>query len=349
MKRLVDLRTDTSSSPTEGMRDAMRDAEVGNDEFREDPSINKLEALAAEKLGKEAGLFLASGTMANLVALMTFCGPGDSLIVGSGSHITLYERAVISKFGGIMPLIVDDDLGRLDIGQIERRFAAKSNLDIKLIALENTHNSAGGVVLTPDDMIEYRRIADKHGTVLYVDGARIFNSAVAQGIPAKDLARDADALMFCLSKGLCAPVGSVLVGTIGFIDHARETRAMLGGQMRKAGILAAAGCVALENMIGELAKDHEKAAFLGNELAGIEGIIIDPRRVQTNIVLADISPLAITADEFAQELEGLGVCLSVFTDRAVRFITYRDIAYRDLEYTLEAVKKIVKQLASRSL
>lgn len=343
MKRFVDLRSDSSSLPTEAMREAMRNATVGNDAFGEDPSVNSLESLAAEMLGKEAAMFVASGTMANLVAIMAYAQPGEAIITGTASHIILYEMASVSAVAGVVPLCIDDSSGVMAPEAIEDALKRKSHLRFKAIALENPHNVAGGTVLTPKDMATYSAVANRYDIPLYVDGSRIFNAAVAQGVSAAELVNEADAVMFCLSKGPCAPVGSVLVGRPDFIKRARTKRAMLGGQWRQAGILAAAGTVALRMMTERLAIDHRNAKLVAKWLSEIADIHCDPSRVQTNIVLFDISPLGVKADDFNKELEEFGVFVSVFGESVIRFITYKDVTLDDLKYSVEIVRKVTER------
>lgn len=317
----------------------MAEAEVGNDAFGEDPSVNRLEELAASMLGKEAALFAASGTMANLVSLLTFLRRGQSVILERTSHIMLYEMGSLT-ISGALPICLRDGDGRPDPNEVEEVLKTGSSLKPALIALENTHCCSGGTIVTPDEMRTYRELADKYGASVYVDGARIFNSAIALGIDAKELAADADALMFCLSKGLCAPVGSVIVGTASFIRRARQNRMFVGGQMRQAGVIAAAGTVALETTVERLKEDHDRARGLAEELAEIDGITVDQSRVQTNMVFFETRD----ARRLAKLLERRGVLVSDFSETKIRLITYRDITDEDIDYTLQAVTEAAAEM-----
>ena len=341
---MIDLRTDTSSMPTDEMREAMRNAEVGNDAFGEDPSVNRLEAISAERLGKEAALFVASGTMGNLIALLAHAEWGDAVLVGAKTHIALFESAGMARLGGLFPVIIREHEGKLNLTQIEDQLSAVSSLRYRVMTLENTHNAAGGVVLTLEDMRRYAGLARKYELLLHVDGARIFNAAVAQGMEVKELARDADSLMFCLSKGLCAPVGSVLVGDRKFIAKAREIRALLGGQMRQAGVIAAAGIVAIEKMVDRLSADHENARFLADGLAKIEGIVVRTSPPQTNMVFFDVSGLDLNARDFSESLCRYGVYSSPFDDAVIRFITYKDITRSELTRVLEITERGAREV-----
>ncbi|MBZ0300756.1 MAG: low-specificity L-threonine aldolase [Anaerolineae bacterium] len=295
----IDLRSDTVTWPTPAMREAMANAPVGDDVYGEDPTINQLEAEAAAMLGKEAGLFVTSGTMGNLTAVLTHCGRGHEMILGNQAHIFRSEVGSAAAYGGVQPFTIPvQPDGTLDLGDI--RAAIRSENEhfprTRLICLENTQGSTGGMPLTAEYTAQVGDIAREHGLKLHIDGARIFNAAAALHVPARDLAAPADSLSFCLSKGLCAPVGSVLVGSHEFIAEARRTRKSLGGGLRQAGILAAAGLIALREMTQRLGEDHANACALAEGLATIPYIHIDPTRVCTNMVLftfADELPISI--------------------------------------------------------
>ena len=297
--RAVELRSDTMTRPTPAMRKAMAEAEVGDDVFGEDPTVNRLEMLAAERLGKEAALFVSSGTMANLVSQMSHCGRGDEMLLGSLAHSFYYEQGGSAAVASIHPRTVPNQPdGKLALDELEAAIRA-DNIHFprtRLIALENTHNLCGGAPLESAYIRDVAAIARRHGIRLHIDGARLFNAAVALGVPARQLVADADSVSFCLSKGLAAPVGSVVCGSREFIQTARRARKVLGGGMRQAGVLAAAGIVALNEMIDRLAEDHANARRLAEALADMSGIIaaggtaqhgdgpLDPDRVRTNFV-----------------------------------------------------------------
>ncbi len=281
----IDLRSDTVSHPTPAMREAMAQAAVGDDVYHDDPTVNQLEADAAALLGKEAAVFVTSGTQGNLCALLAHCGRGDSIIIGDSSHIFRYEQGGMAQLGGILPhtLPVQPD-GTLRLADME----AAINPDdehkpvTRLVAIENTHNAAGGVPISAEYTAQVADFAAQNGLRFHIDGARIFNAAAAFGVEARDLAAGADSLTFCLSKGLCAPVGSVLVGDADFIRRARRARKALGGSLRQAGVLAAAGLIALHEMRLRLRDDHDNATLLAEGLSEIPGIVIGSQN--TNFV-----------------------------------------------------------------
>jgi len=316
VSRIVDLRSDTITHPTPAMREAMATAEVGDDVFGEDPTIIRLEALAAERVGKEASLFVASGTMGNLAALLAHCDRGDEMIIGDQAHSYVYEQGGSAALGGIHPRpLPNRPDGTIEPSAIEAAIRG-DNVHFprsRLICIENTHNRCGGAVLGTDYMARVRDIADRHGLAIHLDGARLFNASVALGVPAATLAADADSVTFCLSKALAAPVGSVLCGRAAFIARARRMRKVLGGGMRQAGVLAAAGLVALETMVDRLAEDHANARRLAEGLAELPGIAIDLDRVQTNIVIFDLRREGITPDDLVERMADRNVRL--FADR----------------------------------
>jgi threonine aldolase len=271
----IDLRSDTVTLPTEKMRTAMGVAQLGDDVYGEDPTVNRLQAMAAEMLGKEAALFVPSGTMGNLAAVLAHCGRGDEVIMGDCAHTYLYEAGGISALGGVHPFTVPNQAdGTLKISDIQRAVRADDPHfpRSKLLILENTHNRCGGVSLSRQYMLEAAQVARDNGLAIHLDGARIFNAAVDQGVPASELVEMVDSVTFCLSKGLCAPVGSVLCGSREFIEEAHRIRKQLGGGMRQAGILAAAGIIALEEMVDRLGEDHQHATELADALSAVEGV-----------------------------------------------------------------------------
>jgi threonine aldolase len=289
--KVIDLRSDTVTHPTPGMRQAMFEAEVGDDVYGEDPTVNRLESMAASRMGKEAALFVASGTQGNLIAVLTHCNHGDEMIVGDEAHMFWYEVGGAAALGGVTTRILPNDSGgRLNPDDVERAIRDRDihYPETRLLCLENTHNRCGGMVLTVGYTSQVSDLAHARGLKVHLDGARIFNAAIALGVPAPLLAENADSVSFCLSKGLGAPVGSLLCGGQDFIERARKVRKMLGGGMRQVGIIAAAGIVALETMVDRLAEDHASARRLAEGLLGIKGVRLAQDHVPTNIVMFDL-------------------------------------------------------------
>ena len=340
----IDLRSDTVTQPTDAMRRAMVDARLGDDVFGEDPTVRRLEALAADITGKEAALFVPSGTMANLVCLLTHCGRGDEIIVGDQAHIFYYEQGGSAQVGGIHPRTVPNRPdGTLDLESV--RHAIRPD-DVhfphtRLIALENTHNRCNGTPLPPDYLQALADLAAGHGLKIHVDGARIFNAAAALGVSVKRLAESADSLSFCLSKGLAAPVGSLVCSDGDFILQARRHRKVLGGGMRQAGVLAAAGIVALETMTARLAADHENAQVLARGLTTLPGIELAPEKVRTNIVYANLTPPAPPAVEIVGRLSEHGVKVLATGPDQIRAVTHHEISPEDIARALAAFKSIL--------
>ena len=284
--KTIDLRSDTITLPSDEMRKAMARADLGDDVFSEDPTVNRLQGMAAEMLGKEAGLFVTSGTQGNLTSMLSHCKRGDEIIAGEDSHIVIFEVGGAWTLGGFGLRTVRNDVrGRLDLAEVRARIRKEDDHQpgTGLICVENTHNRCGGAVLSEEDLSSVRALADDHGLPLHMDGARLFNAAVALNVPVSRLAAYADSVTFCLSKGLGAPVGSVICGSKDFIQRAHRWRKMLGGGMRQAGVLAAAGIYALENMVERLSEDHENAQALATGLADIPGIELAPEPM-TNLV-----------------------------------------------------------------
>ena len=340
--QMIDLRSDTMTQPTASMRRAMAAAEVGDDVFGEDPTVNRLEETAAERLGKEAALFVSSGTMANLVSQLAHCGRGDEIILGSLAHTFFFEQGGSAALGSIHPrTVANRSDGTLAPEDIEAAVRA-DNVHFprsRLIMLENTHNLCNGSPLGVDYMKTVGEIARCHGLKIHVDGARIFNAAVALGVDPKDLAAEADSVSFCLSKGLAAPVGSLVCGTQDFIAEARRERKVLGGGMRQAGVLAAAGIVALEEMVDRLADDHANAQKLARGLAEIPGISIDPDRVATTIVFFEITRADMAPQDFVQRIETAGVRMLPSVARKVRAVTHYHITGKDIDRALGVISK----------
>lgn len=342
----IDLRSDTVTHPTPAMRQAMAQAKVGDDVYGEDPSVNRLQEMSAATLGKEAGLFVPSGTMGNLIAILATCNRGDEAILGNKAHTFLYEAGGISALGSVhscqIPNQPDGTLALEDIQTAIRPDDAHHPIT-RLIALENTHNRCGGVAISLEYTQAVGELARLHHLHLHLDGARLFNAAVALDVSVKDLVDPADSVTFCLSKGLCAPVGSVLCGSEEFIQRAHRVRKQLGGGMRQAGVLAAAGIVALESMVDRLAEDHIRAQRLARGLAKIPGIILDPGTPHTNMIFLslaeDIAP--ITAQEVAQYLAEQGVLVGATGARRFRLVTHYWIDDKAVERAVTAFGEVL--------
>lgn len=343
--RIVDLRSDTLTKPTAAMRRAMAEAEVGDDVFGEDPTVNHLQEMAAERLGKEAGLFVASGTMGNLVSLLAHCGRGDEIILGSQAHTFRAEQGGSAALAGIHPWTIPNQPdGRLDLEDI--KFAIRGD-DIhfprtRLIILENTHNGCSGCPLDADYMKDASEIARQYKLKIHIDGARFFNAAVALGVAPKDLAAEADSVSFCLSKGLAAPVGSVICGNRDFINEARRARKVLGGGMRQAGVLAAAGIVSLNEMVERLAEDHANAKQLAVGLAQIPGLIVDPDQIHTNIIYFEVKREDMTRQDFVQRIDSAGVRMLPLGPQRIRAVTHYHITSEDIDQALGVISKVMK-------
>jgi len=343
--KIIDLRSDTVTLPTPAMREAMYQAEVGDDVLGEDPTVNRLEEMAAERMGKEAALFVASGTMANLVCLLTHCGRGDEFIVGHLAHTFLYEAGASAALGGLHPHTVPNQSdGTLDLGDVEAAIR-DDNIHFprtRLICLENTHNRCGGVALSVEYTNALCELAHSRHIAVHLDGARIFNAAVALGVDVKELVRKVDSVCFCLSKGLSCPVGSLVCGNADFIAEAQRSRKMVGGGMRQVGIIAAAGVVALEQMVDRLAQDHANARRLAEGLAEIAGLSVDPERAQTNIVYFDLLDEGLEHDQFLVRLHEGGVKMSSPGPRRFRALTHYGIEAEDIEKALAVVRQVME-------
>lgn len=346
MHSLIDLRTDTVTQPTPEMREAMARADVGDDGFGEDPTVNRLQELAAEKLGKQAALFVASGTMGNLVALLTHCRRGDEMLVGNQSHIFLSEQGGASVLGGIaMFPVANQSDGTLPLDEIRSAVRADDPHfpRTRLICLENTHMRMSGAPLTMEYLDQVREIANARNLKIHLDGARIFNAAIALDVNVQALTRAADSVQFCLSKGLAAPVGSILVGTRDFILEARRARKLVGGAMRQAGVIAAAGIVALETMIERLAQDHANAKYLAEQLADLPGILLDPARIQTNMVIFELVPNGVNAQQLAQRVKQDGVLVQPRGAYKIRAATHYGITRADVETAFHSIRRALAQ------
>ncbi|MFO7952585.1 MAG: low-specificity L-threonine aldolase [Bacillota bacterium] len=338
---MIDLRSDTITRPTEEMRKAMYEAEVGDDVYGEDPTVNRLQEMAAEKMGKEEALFVASGTMGNQVAVLTHTRPGSEMIIEADAHIYYYEAAAASVFAGVQPRPLKGNKGILSAELVE--WAIREN-DIhlpptSLICLENTHNRAGGVVFPVEEMKKIHQVAGKRNLPIHLDGARIFNASIASGVPVKDYTACTSSIQFCFSKGLSAPVGSILAGSSDFIEEARRWRKRLGGGMRQAGIIAAAALVALDTMVERLAEDHANARLLSDGLAEMKGLEFNPGDVETNIVI--VKPTIMSVHQLSSELKKRGILTVVMEPDRIRLTTNRGVDKSAIERTLSVFNDIL--------
>jgi threonine aldolase len=340
---IVDLRSDTVTRPTPAMRRAMAEAEVGDDVYLEDPSVNRLEKRAAEIFGKEASLFVPTGCMGNLIAIKVWTHHGDEVICEERSHVNLYELASMSAIAGCMPRIARADDGILTWQKIEAVIRPRIYYDSQtaLVCLENTHNMAGGTLYPTKQVDEICAHAHAANLKAHLDGARIFNAAVALGESAAQMTRNLDSVMFCLSKGLGAPVGSMIVGSQQFIDKARIYRKMFGGGMRQAGVLAAAGLIALEESPKRLHEDHSNAQFLGHEISQIPGLRIEPSSVKTNIVIFDCESTGLTAVQLCEALQPRGVWALDTAPFSVRFVTHCDVDRAGCERAVHILRDVI--------
>ncbi len=343
--RVIDLRSDTLSLPTEEMLHSIQTAKLGDDSRDGDPTVQELEVLAAKMLGKDAAVLTVSGTMSNLIALRTHAEPGGAAIVEQSAHLYGMEFGGLAAACGLLVLPVPGRLGammpeplRLAARRAGTGFPARG-----VTCLENTHNAAGGTVISPDHMDLCSQIAHEHGLSVHLDGARIFNAAVALRVEASALTRSVDSVSVCLSKGLSAPVGSLLAGSLPFIERARKVRRMLGGAMRQAGVIAAPGLIALRTMVARLAEDHQNARLLAINLAAIPGLGIDLEAVHTDIVNVDVKGLGIDAVTFARHLDPRGVRGLPGMATTVRFVTYRGITRDDIEMASTVIRELVAQ------
>ncbi len=340
--KTIDLRSDTVTLPTAAMRQAICNAELGDDVFEEDPTTIRLEEMAAERMGKEAALLVASGTMGNLVCVLTHCGRGEEVILGDQSHTFVYEAGGIAALGGVHPhTIANQPDGTLRLEDIAGAIRA-DNVHFprtRLVCLENTHNRCGGAILSPEYVEQVANLADDRGLLLHLDGARIFNASVALGVDVKELTRHVDSVSFCLSKGLSAPVGSVICGSKEFVAEARRIRKSVGGGMRQCGIIAAAGIEALENMTERLADDHDNARRLARGIAETPSLSIEPERVQTNIVFFDLVGEALSAEQLVTRLADKGVKILQTGPARLRAVTHYGISAEDIDLTLAALQQ----------
>jgi threonine aldolase len=342
----IDFRSDTVSHPTPAMRRAMAEADVGDDVFGEDPTVKKLESLAAVMVGKEAALFVPSGSMANAVAMLVHLRRGDEVIVGRRAHMFRSEQGGLAALAGAQAMTLPENPdGTLPLEAIEAaiREPDQHHPITRLVCIENTHNACGGAPLSVDYTESVGALAKAHGLKFHVDGARIFNAAVAQNVSAAALARPADSISFCLSKGLCAPVGSLVCGSHDFVAQAHRARKLLGGGMRQAGVIAAAGIIALTTMVERLSNDHDDAQLLARGLARIPGIVVNPDRVQTNMVYFDLAPeCPLDAAGLAAKLKEKGILIGPAGRRRARMCLHYWISPVHIEKTLEIMAELLR-------
>ena len=345
MTSIVDLRSDTVTLPTAEMLRAMATAELGDDVYREDPTVRRLEEMAAERVGKEAALFVPSGTMGNGIAVLTHTGRGDEVICDGSSHVYDAEVGGLAVLSGVQARPLESVKGMLRPEQVK---AAIRPEDVhfprsRLLCLENPHNFGGGTVASPQLMADLCASAHAGGLAVHLDGARVFNAATALGVSAAAIAAPADSIMFCLSKGLCAPVGSMLAGRAEWISEARRARKMLGGGLRQAGVLAAAGIVALQTMVDRLADDHAHSRRLAEGLAETPGLEVDLETVQTNMVFVDVVAAGLDAAALLAGLESLGVRAGAVGARRVRFVTHKDVDAAGIGIALDAAREVMRR------
>ena len=345
MKNLIDLRSDTVTRPTPAMRNAMAEAEVGDDVFGEDPTVNALQEKVAHLLGKEASLFVPSGTMANQLSIKSHTQPGDEVIIELSSHPYNFEGGAGAALSGIQFQCLKGVRGILDASQIEEAIRPEDHHFpvTRLVCLENTHNRGGGSIYPLEKISEIYRLAKSKGLLLHLDGARLWNASMATGIKPEEYAQWADSVSVCLSKGLGAPIGSLVAGSKSFIDRVHRFRKMFGGGMRQAGIIAAAGIHALDHHIERLKDDHQNARRLAVGLKEFKGVSIDPKHVETNIVIFDVSNTGMTGAQVSEAMKKEGVLIHAFSRTQIRLVTHLDITSEDIETALKAFEKILRR------
>jgi len=342
MKDFIDLRSDTVTRPTPAMRKAMAEAEVGDDVFGEDPTVNILQEKVANLLGKEASLFVPSGTMANQLSIKSHTQPGDEVIIESSSHPYNFEGGAGAALSGVQFQCLKGVRGILEASQIEEAIRPVDHhfAVTRLVCLENTHNRGGGSIYPVEKMAEIYRLAKSRGLLVHLDGARLWNASVATGIKPQEYAQWADSVSVCLSKGLGAPIGSLVSGSKIFIERVHRFRKMFGGGMRQVGIIAAAGIYALEHHLERLKEDHQNAKRLGVGLKEFKGVSIDPRHVETNIVIFDIANAGMTAAQVAEAMKNEGVLIHAFGKTQIRLVTHLDVSAEDIEKALKVFEKV---------
>ncbi|MFZ7130929.1 MAG: low-specificity L-threonine aldolase [Eubacteriales bacterium] len=341
--KMIDYRSDTITQPTHEMRKAMAEAPVGDDVYGEDPTVRQLEEKAAELMGKECALFVVSGTMGNQLAVKTHTHPGDEIILEKNSHIFYYEVGAIGALSGVQSQQIKGNHGRMNPQDI-REAIREDNIHFpktSLICLENTHNKSGGTVIPLEDMKHIYEIGQSAEIPIHLDGARIFNACTYLKTNVKNIAQYADSIMFALSKGLCAPIGSILVGNKSFIQKARKYRKMFGGGMRQAGIIAAAGIVALDQMVSRLDEDHYHARILAEGLNEFQQLSVDMKTVQTNIIMCDMIETSLTSAQMTTILKQEGVLCTSITEKRIRLVTHYHIRKEDVHDTLQIIKNVL--------
>jgi len=345
MEKIVDLRSDTITQPTPQMRQAMAEAIIGDDLHGEDPTTRRLEEMSAERMGKEASLFVASGTMGNLLAFLVLCHPGSELIMEANSYTYWSEAGSWARFGGLQARLLKSERGLPSLADIQAAIRPKDLFEPPTGAycLENPHNWAGGVIISIKQTQTIADLLNQHNVPLYIDGARIFNAAIASGVSASTYAKPAEAIMFSISKGLCCPVGAVIAGSSGFIEQARFTRQALGGGMAMPGILAAAGVVALETMVDRLAEDHLNARLLAEGIAMLSSPLqVDMSMVQTNMVFVDVSAFPAGREWLLEKLSERGIKCWGILDKWIRFVTHYGIVEEDIRHTLKVMNEVLR-------
>jgi threonine aldolase len=342
--KIIELRSDTLTQATPEMREAMKNAHVGDDVYGEDPTVNELQELGAKILGKEAALFMPSGTMGNLSALLTHCKPSEEVMIEKNAHIYYFERGGMASVAGLLPNLLESDNGIIRPEHIKNAFRPIAAQDLKtsLLVLENTHNLCGGTVSTVEDMNAACATAKEYGMSIHVDGARLFNAAAYLKVPVNELTQNVDSVMVCLSKGLCAPVGSLLAGSKDFITKARQWRSILGGSMRQAGHIAAAGMIALNKMIDRLQTDNENAFFMAEELNKIDGLKVNMAAQHTNLIYCDIDPKLMTAEALEEKLNQRGVRVIALRAGTIRLVTHNDVTLEDIKEAVSIIRDICK-------
>ena len=347
--RIVDLRSDTVTKPTPEMREAMRTAEVGDDVLGDDPTVNALQELAADIVGKEDALFVASGVMGNLISILTHLRPGDDVICDKQSHVNVNMSGGVAALAGVTTNPVESGPdGTLGTAAVSAAIKPEDChlTHTRLVSIENTNNAAGGTVWTPAQLHDLATACRENGLKLHIDGARLFNSAVAQGVDVKELTEHCDTVMFCISKGLASPVGSLLAGPRDFVAEARRKRKMLGGGMRQAGVLAACGVISLTKMVSRLAEDHSHARRLAEAMAAMPGIALSLDTVQTNIIRFEISSDSADCDTFVERLKEKGVlCLGGCGSGQGRMVTHKDVTREDIDLALSMIGEVAEALA----
>lgn len=339
--KYIDLRSDTVTQPTDEMRQAMHDAEVGDDVYEDDPTINRLEELAAKEVGKEAALFVVSGTMGNQIAIMSHTKMGDEIIVGSNSHIVQNEVGAAARLSGVSYAIVDNPDTKIYKEDVLSKIRTENvhYPDTGLLCLENA--LANGTIVSLEEMKELYQTAHKNNIPVHLDGARLFNAATYLNVPAKKIAQYTDSVTFCISKGLSSPVGSLLCGSKEFIKKARRMRKLLGGGLRQAGVLASCGIISIEKMVERLQEDHDNAKYLATKLNKIKGFSVDMDRVQINMVFCKVNREDFDFQEFAEKLLEKGIKTNSGEGNAIRFVTNKDVSKEDIDYVVECIREIV--------